>query len=66
MQYFKWEEKKEIAQLKKMSGVKSLKAGFSLLRMALKMLKASLREENPALSGAKLHGKIREFLWQTE
>ena len=66
MDYFKYEKKLNIKQLRKMSGEKSLAAGFSLLRMAINLLKSSIINEHPKIKPNALHKKIRKHLWQTQ
>ncbi|OGC23580.1 hypothetical protein A2291_00340 [candidate division WOR-1 bacterium RIFOXYB2_FULL_42_35] len=66
MDYWQYEKKLNIKQLRKMSGEKSFAAGFSLLRMAMSFLKSSIINEHPKIKPDVLHKEIRKYLWSAQ
>jgi len=63
MNYFAYEKKINIKQLRKMSGGKTLNICLDLINAGLKILKSSIISERPRLSPAALKREVAKVLW---
>ena len=64
--YFKYEEKINTDQLRKLSGTKTLKICFDLIDTGFDFLRASIALDKPHLSPAALQKEANNVLWSKE